>query len=59
MEITDSIRELILDRAPIFEIKKVAREQGMLTLRETSLRKLLRGETTVEEIFRVTFADTQ
>ncbi len=54
MEVTDEIRELILKKAPAQKIKEVARKQGMLTLRESALRKLLNGITTVEEVLRLT-----
>jgi type IV pilus assembly protein PilB len=48
------IREQIADNAPTAEIKKVARDLGMLTLREAGLAKVLQGVTTVEEVLRVT-----
>jgi type IV pilus assembly protein PilB len=57
MEITDAIRQLILDRASAKEIKRQSMKQGMLTLRMCAVRKLLAGTTTVEEMLRVTTAD--
>lgn len=57
MEIDDIIRNLILKRVATYEIKQAARQAGMTTLREASLKKVLTGITTVEEMFRVTFAD--
>jgi type IV pilus assembly protein PilB len=48
------IRELIVGQASSAEIKKVARDLGMLTLREAGLSKVLEGVTTIEEILRVT-----
>ncbi len=57
LEITEKIKELIIKGASHFEIKKAARKQGMLTLREIALRKLLAGVTTVEEVIKNTFAD--
>ena len=57
MEITDAIRQLILDRASARELKKQSMKQGMLTLRMCAIRKLLSGVTTVEEMMRVTAAD--
>lgn len=59
MEINDEIRNLIVSRAPSTEIKKVARQSGMKTLREDALRKMLDGITTVEEVLRVTMEDTE
>ncbi len=55
LTLTDHIRELILDRRPISEVKRAAMAEGMLTLREAGLDKVLTGETTVREMNRVTF----
>ncbi|MBI3289028.1 MAG: Flp pilus assembly complex ATPase component TadA, partial [Elusimicrobia bacterium] len=57
MEVTDAIRQLILDRASAKQIKTQSVKQGMLTLRMCAVRKLLAGVTTVEEMMRVTTAD--
>jgi type IV pilus assembly protein PilB len=57
MEVTDAIRQLILDRASAKAIKEQSMKQGMLTLRMCAVRKLLSGATTVEEMMRVTAAD--
>jgi len=57
LEVTDPIRELIVDKAPSTKIKEVARKHGMITLRESALRKLMNGITTVEEVIRVTGSD--
>jgi type IV pilus assembly protein PilB len=57
MEVTDAIRQLVLDRASAKEIKRQSVKQGMLTLRMCAVRKLLSGVTTVEEMLRVTAAD--
>jgi type IV pilus assembly protein PilB len=54
MPVTREIRDLILDRTTPDEIRKVARDQGMRTLREAGLLKALRGVTSVEEVLRVT-----
>ena len=50
----DELRELIATRAPIRQIKEYARSQGMHLLREAALQMVWRGETTVEEVNRVT-----
>lgn len=50
MLITPEIRELILNKRPIAEIREKAREQGMLTLREAAMLKFLRGITSIEEV---------
>ena len=57
MEVTDAIRQLILDRASAKMIKTQSMKQGMLTLRMCAVRKLLGGLTTAEEMMRVTAAD--
>ncbi|MFA6092267.1 MAG: ATPase, T2SS/T4P/T4SS family [Elusimicrobiota bacterium] len=57
LDVTDPIRELILEKAPIAVLKEQARKQGMLTLRMCAVRKLLSGATTVEEMIRVTASD--
>ncbi|MCD6311205.1 MAG: type IV-A pilus assembly ATPase PilB [Elusimicrobia bacterium] len=59
MEINDKIKDLVLERAPTHLLKQVARENGMKTLREAAVIKLLNGVTTLEEVMRVTFTDTE
>jgi type IV pilus assembly protein PilB len=49
LDLTDRIREMIVDRRPTSEIKRVAREEGMITLRESGLNKIREGQTSVEE----------
>jgi len=56
--ITEEIRSLILRKASTGEIRRVAVEQGMVTLREDSLLKARAGFTTIEEILRVTQEDS-
>jgi general secretion pathway protein E len=55
--ITEEIRSLILRKASTGEIRPVAVEQGMVTLREDAWAKARAGQTTVEEILRVTQED--
>jgi type IV pilus assembly protein PilB len=57
LDLTDRIREMIIDRRPTSEIKRVAREEGMVTLRESGLAKIREGTTTLREINKVTFVD--
>ncbi|MGA1874989.1 MAG: type IV-A pilus assembly ATPase PilB [bacterium] len=57
MKITESIKELILSGAPINELKKKARQEGMRTLRDSGLQKIREGVTTIEEVLRVSMAD--
>ncbi|RME25787.1 MAG: type II/IV secretion system protein [Deltaproteobacteria bacterium] len=54
MPVTDKIVRLINQRADTKEIMKVARQDGMLTLREVAIKKLAQGVTTFEEVIRVT-----
>lgn len=56
MEVGPKIREMIVDRASTAEVKKVAIEEGMLTLRLDGLEKFKRGDTSLEEILRETSA---
>jgi type IV pilus assembly protein PilB len=57
LDLTDSIRELILARRPSSEIKKLARDEGMRFLRESAVEKVLQGSTTLREINKVTFVE--
>src|SRR6266513_2049620 len=57
LDLTDRIREMIVDRRPTSEIKRVACEEGMITLRESGLGKIRAGITTVKEINKVTFVE--
>ena len=54
MEVTDSLRELILVGASALELRRKAIEDGMLTLRMSGLRKVKNGDTTIEEVARET-----
>lgn len=55
MPITDQIRDLILARASAYAIKEAAIEQGMKTLRDDAMEKILLGHTTLEESLRVIY----
>jgi type IV pilus assembly protein PilB len=57
LDLTDRIREMIVDRRPTSEIKRIARDEGMITLRESGLAKIRAGITTVKEINKVTFVE--
>ncbi len=57
LEVNDAIRALIIEKAHASRIKETARKNGMITLRESALRKLFAGMTTVEEVIRVTGSD--
>ncbi len=57
LDLTERIREMILDKRPTSEIKRVAREEGMVFLRESGLEKVRRGVTTLRELNKVTFIE--
>src|SRR5437660_1583245 len=57
LDLTDRIREMIIDRRPTSEIKRIARDEGMITLRESGLAKIRAGITTLKEINKVTFVE--
>ncbi len=57
LELSDPIRELILNRKPLSEVKKRAKEEGMVFLREVGLDKVLNGTTSLRELNKVTFVE--
>ena len=57
MPISPALRDLILDRAATSELRRQARAEGMLTLREDGIMKLKGGLTTAEEVLKETAAD--
>jgi general secretion pathway protein E len=54
LQITDSIRRLILRRVEAMELMRAAIDEGMQTMYDDGMRKALAGETTIEEVLRVT-----
>ena len=57
LNLSDRIREMILDRRPTSEVKKSAHEEGMRFLRESAVEKVLQGMSTLREINKVTFVE--
>ncbi len=57
LDLSDHVRELILERRPASDIKRAATEEGMVFLRESALQKVMEGVTTLREINKVTFVD--
>jgi general secretion pathway protein E len=53
--LNDELRELIVARAPARKLKEAARAAGTIPLRDAAMRLVENGETTIEEINRVTF----
>jgi type IV pilus assembly protein PilB len=57
LDVTDSIREIILERRPGSEVRRAARAEGLTSLRESAVAKVFFGVTTLHEINRVTFVE--
>ncbi|MBI2187453.1 MAG: type II/IV secretion system protein [Acidobacteria bacterium] len=57
LDLSDPIREMILERRPTSEVKKMAHEEGMRFLRESAVEKVLLGQSTLREINKVTFVE--
>ena len=57
LALSDNIRELILEKRPSSEIRRAARQEGMVSLRESALEKAQQGLTTLREINKVTFVE--
>ena len=55
LDMSDNIRQMILERRPVVEMKQAAREEGMSFLRDSALEKVFAGITTLREINKVTF----
>jgi general secretion pathway protein E len=57
LPMSDTLRDLLSERAPLARIKAAAREKNYRSLREAAVAAVLAGETTIEEINRVTTLD--
>ncbi len=57
LELSDTVRSMLIDKRPSSEIKNVARKEGMKFLREAAVDKFLKGDTTIKEINKVTFIE--
>jgi type II secretory ATPase GspE/PulE/Tfp pilus assembly ATPase PilB-like protein len=57
LDLSERIRQMILDKRPSVEIKRAAREEGMTFLRESAIEKARNGVTTLREINKVTFIE--
>ena len=58
LDLSDRIRELILEKRPSSEIRKAAHEEGMKFMRDSALARVKAGVTTMKEINKVTFIET-
>jgi type IV pilus assembly protein PilB len=57
LELSDEIREMILDKKPLSEVRKRAKLEGMVFLREIGMEKVLKGVTSLRELNKVTFVE--
>ena len=57
LNLSDNIRELIIDRRSAAEIKRAAKAEGMRFLRESALQRVFAGQTTLREINKATFVE--
>jgi type IV pilus assembly protein PilB len=57
LDLSDRIREMIIDKRPSSEIKRAAKDEGMQFLRESGLSRVCAGITTLREINKVTFIE--
>ena len=57
LDLSDNIRALILEKRPAAEIKRAAKAEGMIFLRESALERVFAGVTTLKEINKVTFVE--
>ncbi len=58
LELDDEVRQLLLDKKPGSEIRRKAKEKGMLFLRDSALERVRAGITTLHEINKVTFIES-
>jgi len=57
LDLSEPIREMILDRRAGSEIRRQARDEGMKFLRESALDKVKSGSSTLKEVNKVTFIE--
>jgi type IV pilus assembly protein PilB len=57
LDLSDRVREMIIEKRPSSELRKAAIAEGMTTLRQSAIAKVLAGDTTLKEINRVTFIE--
>ena len=57
LDMSDAIREMIIDRRPGSEIRRQAEREGLSSLRAAAVKKVYTGVTTLHEINRVTFVE--
>jgi len=55
LPVTEQIKDLIAQEGSVDMIRQAACEEGMVTLRENAIKKMLDGETTYQEVIRATW----
>src|SRR5687768_6539074 len=57
LDLSDNVREMIIDRRPGSEVRRAAEAEGLTSLRDSALQKVFNGISTLHEINRVTFVE--
>jgi type IV pilus assembly protein PilB len=57
LDLNDHIRDLIISRAPLIQLKQAAREAGVVFLRESAVEMFIAGDSSLREVNRVTFVE--
>jgi type IV pilus assembly protein PilB len=57
LDLSDTIREMILSRKPLSEVRKTAKAEGMTSLRDVGIQNVLKGLTSLKELNKVTFVE--
>jgi type II secretory ATPase GspE/PulE/Tfp pilus assembly ATPase PilB-like protein len=57
MPMSDTLRQMIVQNASAPQLREQAISEGMMTMRECALRKMLTGQTTPDEVTRVLFSE--
>jgi type IV pilus assembly protein PilB len=57
--ITDSIKRIVIDGGSALDVRNTAVEEGMVSLRRAALLNAIRGNTSIEEVLRITLSDRQ
>ena len=57
LDLSDNIREMIIARRPGSEVRRAAEAEGLASLRESAVKKVFTGVSTLHEINRVTFVE--
>jgi len=57
LELSDIVREMILEKKPLSEVRRQAKNEGMIFLREVGVEKVVKGITSLKELNKVTFVE--